>query len=546
MPPRARIQQEVSDISSVSQLLCYATAGQLEPLLKDFPQGKIAVGAGFGTTTRNAGPTLARGLRHGLSASQLQGLDRIIGALAPNLDATGGLSSLALRLDAQHHDPAKGKRGRGREISVEAHVPPGWTRKILTDPPGGEIGVLMQASALVSEFAVAGKMETPGPIAAISNLYSQEMDQLVRRLILISVGPPTSRNYDAQTLLGMLAVHAFDSVKDCLQDKLLYSPMGFRVWRAVTKLVKLSEDEENNQALRNWVRKLIRAAEELRENSLNPGSSYDLELALAVPDEWSPPGDDWVGEALRTRAQNDRATIRERGTAAMGLWQRAFGGRRENLEKTRDDLLKLAAEFREHDARPDAAAGLRWIAETLEYAIENEVAVCNGWPDIGDPWFAHVKAAADQLDGAGVPDHLLTGTRNLFQHMILQNAGMYRRQAIETVVTGGMNRPVAQALEFLLEAEENESWLRIRVQSALGFMQRYDASTETVLTRACQRAYENLRQIPPENDLPARSQITEMHASLFAVGDCFGAAGAEERAKNARDSLRRILTGIAR
>ena len=36
-----------------------------------------------------------------------------------------------------------------------------------------------------------------------------------------------------------------------------------------------------------------------------------------------------------------------------------------------------------------------------------------------------------------------------------------------------------------------------------------------------------------------------MHASLFAVGDCFGVAGAEARARSARDRLRPILEDLA-
>ena len=36
-----------------------------------------------------------------------------------------------------------------------------------------------------------------------------------------------------------------------------------------------------------------------------------------------------------------------------------------------------------------------------------------------------------------------------------------------------------------------------------------------------------------------------MHASLFAVGDCFGGAGVEERARRARDSLRSVLIKLA-
>ena len=54
------------------------------------------------------------------------------------------------------------------------------------------------------------------------------------------------------------------------------------------------------------------------------GRSLDLELAISVPAEWSPPDDDWVGETPLERAWNNNATIRERGTAAMGLWQRAM------------------------------------------------------------------------------------------------------------------------------------------------------------------------------------------------------------------------------
>ena len=42
-----------------------------------------------------------------------------------------------------------------------------------------------------------------------------------------------------------------------------------------------------------------------------------------------PAKDDWVSQALLARARNNEATIRERGTAAMGLWQRALAeGRR--------------------------------------------------------------------------------------------------------------------------------------------------------------------------------------------------------------------------
>ena len=114
---------------------------------------------------------------------------------------------------------------------------------------------------------------------------------------------------------------------------------------------------------------------------------------------------------------------------------------------------------------------------------------------------------------------------------------MYRRRAIETIVTGGMSEPVIQALTSLLSAEESEAWLRIRAQAALGFMQRFDSATQTGLTDAFLQACEILGY----DRVLTRAQVTEIHASLFAVGDCFGAAGIEERAGRARDSLRSVL-----
>ena len=102
-----------------------------------------------------------------------------------DLDGTGGLSSLSLRLTGERTDQLRGS-------TLTAHVPPSWTGKILQVPAPGEFGVLIQASALLSAFLAADKMDTRGMIiTSIRDRYGQEMDLLVRRLILISVAPPT-------------------------------------------------------------------------------------------------------------------------------------------------------------------------------------------------------------------------------------------------------------------------------------------------------------------------------------------------------------------
>ena len=283
-----------------------------------------------------------------------------------------------------------------------------------------------------------------------------------------------------------------------------------------------------------------------------------MELAIAVPTAWSPPDDDWAAGVLLKRARNSNATIRERGTAAMGLWQRAVDcGDGAVLDKAKEDLGNLAKEFRRRDARPDAPAGLRWIAATLEHVIQTGAKVCNDWPTVEDPWLERVRHVADGLSRHGmVPAHLVTGTQNLFLHMILQNSGVYRSQAIETVVASGLSLPVANALVGLLKEERDEPWVRIRAEAALGLLQRsHDGTVEEQLTSACWEAYEKLQvdKIPADgrdwvddSEMPQRQRVTELQVAIFAVGDCFGVDGTQGRSREARTRLHEILAAMTR
>jgi hypothetical protein len=527
----------ITDISQPSQLLSYALAGQLERLRRERPdvtQGRIAEAARLRDSERNAASALSHALRDGPSPAHLAKLDEIIGALLPDLDGTGGLSSLNMRLSAEN-----------RGGILIAQVPTGWTFRMLKHHrPSSELEVLTQASALLSTFSAAERVDERS-VREIHATYGPELELLVRRLILISVAPPTSRNYDAQIMLGSLASYAFAPMRDWLDTAVRYSPLAFRVWRGITKLVRLRSNGERTDELREWVQRLVSDSDKLRAQSLYPGRSLDLELALAVPAAWSPASNDWAGDALRRRARDNRATIRERGTAAMGLWQRALEQNR-GIRATEQDLRDLIGEIGDGKSRPDAPAGLRWVAATVRHALDNKVAVCNDWPDVNEPWFDNVREAARELDRLQIADHLRAGTKTLFLHMILQNSGVYRRQAIETVVTAGMTNPIAQALGKLLQDEQDEAWLRLRAEFALGFLQRANRHVEDDLTHACQSAYRNLGlgQLA-ETQEPPRSRITEVHASLFAIGDCFGVPGVEDRAKSARDRLKPVLTDLA-
>lgn len=526
---------DVTDVSSPRQLLSYALAGQLERLRQqrgDLSNRRVAEAARLGGTASNAAPVLTRAVQHGPSPDQLAKIDQVIAVLDEKPEEICALSSLCSRLSTDKHS----------SVGL-ATAPPSWTNGLLRERPAGESGVLAQASTLLSALTAAERVDARS-VAALRTRYATWIDLLVRRLILMSVGPPSVRSYDAQVLLGGLASYAFELTRDRLESKVRYSPLAFRVWRSIIKQVHLCKDADSARELTVWLRGLLLDSENLRKTNINPGASLDVEVALAVPADWPSPDNDWVADVLRKRALDRSATIRERGTAAMGLWQRAIEHGRD-LSRTRDELRDVIAELNDPDSRPDAIAGLRWVATTLRSCIEGQHAVCNEWPEVDELWFKNVQLAADELDNFGVPDHLLAGTKSLFRHMILQNAGGYRRQAIETVVTSGMTTPIARALGQLLKTEQEEAWVRIRAESALGCLQQRNPWIEADLTQACLTAYGKVRRVGYADNWVPRARITELHAALLAVGDCFGVPGAEERAETARDRLAPMLTELA-
>ena len=200
--------------------------------------------------------------------------------------------------------------------------------------------------------------------------------------------------------------------------------------------------------------------------------------------------------------------------------------------------MALTREFEDPARRPDAYPGMRWTAATLRHVIDCDAGICNDWPEVDEPWMRHVNEAVAHLDRR-VPAEILPGTRTLFRHSLLQNAGIYRRQAIEALVAGGWTAPVAKALEKFLELENTEAWIRIRALFALGFLQHRDRGVARSFEAACHHAYSKLA------DNPTPAQITEMHSALFAVGDCFGAAGVpEEDVRRVRESIRDVLVGL--
>ena len=370
--------------------------------------------------------------------------------------------------------------------------------------------------------------------------FHDAIERVVEQLIILGYAPPTPRSVEALIMLGTLGSHAFSIMQPSLEYA-LRRPLGFRVWRALTQLIVLNKPGNRySPDLASWVEGLLSDAEALRDKSLYPGRSLDLELAISIPSDWSPASNDWAGNALRTRAANRSATVRERGTAAQGLWQRAMANKNIDRDRIAGDLSSLIAEFEMPRNRPDAYQGMQWVAATLRHVMTANVPVCRNWPqDIDYPWMHNFRKAVNYLKLQTIPSDILPDTCDLFEQSLLQNADAYRRRAVETITAGGWAGPVAGALARFLELESDASWIRIRALFALGFLQHRDHGVERALATSCRLAYQNLFHSP------SRAQIHEMHAALFAVGDCYGASDVPEKeARQIREDIRDVLTGL--
>ncbi|MFH9969481.1 hypothetical protein ACH4PR_51030 [Streptomyces mirabilis] len=55
--------------------------------------------------------------------------------------------------------------------------------------------------------------------------------------------------------------------------------------------------------------------------------------------------------------------------------------------------------------------------------------------------------------------------------MLLQNAGVQRRQATDALLAGGWIEAIIKSLAQVLKQEKNESWLRVRVLFSIGYLQ---------------------------------------------------------------------------
>ena len=188
----------------------------------------------------------------------------------------------------------------------------------------------------------------------------------------------------------------------------------------------------------------------------------------------------------------------------------------------------------------------------LKQNIERHEKVCNSWPEVRGRLRVQlqiVEAAANSIRlpeerpakrGNAKPDALWSDTKFLIEQAILQNAGIYRRRAIDTLRAGGWGAHAAQAIGTIAVNPEASPWLRSRSLFALGFLLERDPAVHQVLQQACETAWTRLKKGPPTRDL-----VSEAHAALFAVGDCFGAVGAEAGATSIRKDLAPLIRQVA-
>jgi hypothetical protein len=317
----------------------------------------------------------------------------------------------------------------------------------------------------------------------------------------------------------------------------------------VTSVVRvLDQDPEHRtrpEDVVEWVKDQVDEAEARRVRSLFPARSLDLELCIAIPPQWSPPGDrDWVDAALRRRVVNEAATMRERGTAAHGLWRRALRmDDRDYRDQTEGFLRSLVGQLREEAGRDAGLTGLSWVAETVESNLNRGTAVSGQWPAAGQQYVDRVRAALADLsdDPNYLPPSIREGTKTLVEHALLQNAGVMRRHALDALAVGGWGEAVRPVFSRILNDPDADSWLKCRALFAVSFVQDRSRKMINQIERSCKQAEHALTRAMSEQVAVPRAAVSEMHAALFAAGDCFGVAGGESGAKRLRNSLDTML-----
>ncbi|MFD4636860.1 hypothetical protein ACFWN2_06065 [Lentzea sp. NPDC058436] len=508
------------DVTSSEHLIGYATQALMRRLKEEgrVTQGRIGVQIGIPDDA-----TFTKKLNEGLAGDELLKLDREMIKLDLQNSVNGGLSSLALRL-----------RSEKAPVQEVLPVPPqSWAWDLLNTSPPDEYGVLMQGSQLLDMFRNSSQ--------AFDD--TARFKEIVERLIMIGAQPPTPRNVEALLLLGSIAGHAFDRMQSWLDDILRNMPLGFRVWRAITAVIAMQDAREDPVTISTWVRAHLGEAEQLREMSVFPARSLDLEAAIAVPPAWTARRD-WVRPVLLARARNERAVVRERGTAAHGLWERAFRDEASPSVELRSTMSELVREFTlEAGHCDDPVPGMAWVAGTLRYLTEEGIPVCQTWSGVDNPCVGVVAEATAQLrvdpriDGKTMKRDFppIESTCVLFEHSLLQNAGVHRRNVIDTLLAAGMAAPVTEALEHVLEHEDSEAWLRCRALFAFGMLQERSSMVQLILGHAFDQSWRRFKS------KPARTSTSELHAAMFAIGDCFGAPGAERQAIALRQAIDPVL-----
>lgn len=507
----------LDQIDDNGQLVRYALNAQVEMLRKQnrgMTQSHLAalLGISEGTLSKylNGTPTTKD------FEATVSRFDRVAPVEVPALAATGGVSALSVRL-----------RGQRQGQDLTARVPASWRRELLAkaheaEPGATEFDVLLQASSLLDMCQNA-----TDPARQVGEAHRETLDKVITRLIRIGASPPTPRNVDALILIGNLAAYVFGSVHLRLDADLAGLPLGFRVWRAVTTIIRFNRDDGQStpSGLPEWVRGQLMAAEQLRELSLFPGRSLDLEAAIEVPAAWSPSDDDWVSQVLWQRAGNAEAVVRERGTAAHGLWERAL----DNKYPSRADITaRLSALCKtlldEADKADDVTLGLRWVAATLDHVVRKGWKVCTTWPETEEPCVAVVQRATtdEVLQAADIPKRMWTATRTLVEHSLLQNSGVHRRHAVDTLAASGWTEQILPCLALVLKDPETQSWLRCRALFVVSFLHQRGPIVDGLLMTAFAKARTALHRTW------SRGAASEMHAALFAMGDCYGASDAQE------------------
>lgn len=347
------------------------------------------------------------------------------------------------------------------------------------------------------------------------SLDNDRVDRLIDELLTV-VGTPRGEGSVIVTTAAALREWALPAI-----ERHMKSPIGWRSWRIVARMLRLYEDASTTDALHatlfSEIRELLRRAVEGEFFNLSPGRVFFEEALRRTPGirdkdnnlvnwQW-----DFVPTHLRRTAAAASEPWRRRLYCALCLARR---------QDTQDLALDLALRMLSEE---EAGGGLEHGARELIATIDPTHRALRKRGRAIEELVADAINSTDTFFDE-VPSSFRSATIQLVRHAVLSIDTTSRRTACDTLIAGNVADVASRFVASLASRRDSPEWMREIACVVLGYL----------------REHESLEPLTAIAVDPTSGQSTR-HAAVLAAGDvAFGPArlGAENKAKA---SLQRLL-----